>query len=69
VAKAVSTGYFGNTDYSAVSVSLSQVEFTLEEHAAIQAALKQRLGPEFISQRPGGGGQKVGFFISHMWLT
>lgn len=38
-----------------------QVEFTSEEHAAIQSALKQRLGPEFISQRPGAGGQKLAY--------
>ena len=37
-----------------------QVEFTAEEHTAIQNALRQRLGPEFISQRAGAGGQKVG---------
>lgn len=36
-----------------------QTVFTEEEHAAIQKALRQRLGPEFISQRAGPGGQKV----------
>ncbi|ESO06134.1 hypothetical protein HELRODRAFT_64872 [Helobdella robusta] len=38
-----------------------QTEFTNEEHAAIQEALRQKLGPEFISQRPGGGGQKLAY--------
>ena len=33
--------------------------FSPEEHAAIQKALHQKLGPEYISQRPGANGQKV----------
>ena len=36
-----------------------QEEFTDEEHSAIQTALRQKLGPEFISQRQGPGGLKV----------
>ncbi|KAL3852195.1 hypothetical protein ACJMK2_015868 [Sinanodonta woodiana] len=36
-------------------------EFTAEEHEAVQAALRQRLGPEFISQRAGAGGQKLAY--------
>lgn len=36
-----------------------QAEFTTDEHEAIQSALRQRLGPEFISQRAGAGGQRV----------
>ena len=38
-----------------------QVSYSEEEHAAIQRALRQRLGPQFISQRSGAGGQKVGW--------
>ncbi|KAK3608085.1 hypothetical protein CHS0354_004739 [Potamilus streckersoni] len=38
-----------------------QNEFTAEEHEAVQAALRQRLGPEFISQRAGAGGQKLAY--------
>ncbi len=33
--------------------------FSVEEHAAVQAALDQKLGPDYISQRNGAGGQKV----------
>ena len=40
------------------SLSL-QIVFSPEEHVAVQAALDQKLGPEYISQRPGAGGQKV----------
>lgn len=38
-----------------------QTDFSPEEHAAIQKALRQKLGPEFISQRPGAGGQKLAY--------
>merc|ERR1719309_896583 len=34
-------------------------QFSSEEQSAIQKALKQRLGPNFISKRPAGGGQNV----------
>ena len=40
-------------------VNLCQVDFTVDEHDAIQSALRQHLGPSFISQRVGAGGQKV----------
>jgi len=36
-----------------------QANFTPDEHEAIQNALNQKLGPEYISQRAGAGGQKV----------
>ncbi|XP_078588169.1 uncharacterized protein LOC144869115 isoform X2 [Branchiostoma floridae x Branchiostoma japonicum] len=45
--------YFGN------------MTFTQEEHSAIQAALRQRLGREFISQRPGPGNQKLTYIEGH----
>ena len=31
--------------------------FTSEEEEAIEIALRKRLGPAFISQRPAGGGE------------
>lgn len=36
-----------------------QIEYSPEEQDAIQNALRQKLGPEFISQRAGAGGQRV----------
>ena len=36
-----------------------QVQFCAEEQTAVQAALEQSLGPEYVSQRAGAGGQKV----------
>ncbi|XP_054751808.2 uncharacterized protein LOC129257500 [Lytechinus pictus] len=38
-----------------------KTEYSKEEHWAIQAALRQRLGPEFVSQRAGAGGQKLAY--------
>ena len=40
-------------------ICIHQVQFCAEEQTAVQAALEQNLGPEYISQRPGAGGQKV----------
>lgn len=37
----------------------SQEGFSIEEHEAVQQVLRQRLGPEFISQRTGAAGVKV----------
>ena len=42
-----------------VYLHIHQVQFCAEEQNAVQAALEQNLGPEYISQRPGAGGQKV----------
>lgn len=38
---------------------MCQYAYTAEEYQAVQNALKQRLGPEYISTRVAGGGQKV----------
>lgn len=38
---------------------MCQYAYTAEEYQAVQNALKQRLGPEYISTRMAGGGQKV----------
>ena len=47
------------SDHDFILVFLYQTNFTPEEHEAIQNALNQKLGPEYISQRAGAGGQKV----------
>lgn len=38
---------------------LFKYQYTADEYQAIQNALRQRLGPEYISSRQAGGGQKV----------
>lgn len=40
-----------------------QYAYTAEEYQAVQRALKQRLGPEYISTRVAGGGQKVSLCV------
>ncbi|XP_012587687.1 PREDICTED: DNA repair protein RAD52 homolog isoform X2 [Condylura cristata] len=42
-----------------------QHQYTAEEYQAIQSALRQRLGPEYISSRMAGGGQKVCYIEGH----
>ncbi|XP_076037594.1 uncharacterized protein LOC143023023 isoform X3 [Oratosquilla oratoria] len=37
------------------------VEFSPEEHNAIQNILRQKLGPTFVSQRVGAGGQRLAY--------
>ncbi|KAG8438501.1 hypothetical protein GDO86_004898 [Hymenochirus boettgeri] len=44
------------------SVSFGQHRFTAEEYQAVQNALRQKLGPEYISSRQAGGGQKDGSY-------
>ncbi|XP_032246850.1 DNA repair protein RAD52 homolog isoform X4 [Phoca vitulina] len=39
-----------------------QYQYTAEEYQAIQNALRQRLGPEYISSRMAGGGQRDGSY-------
>uniref|UniRef100_A0A9L0RQH6 RAD52 homolog, DNA repair protein n=1 Tax=Equus caballus TaxID=9796 RepID=A0A9L0RQH6_HORSE len=43
-----------------------QYQYTAEEYQAIQNALRQRLGPEYISSRMAGGGQKGASWL-RMW--
>ncbi|KAL9973228.1 hypothetical protein ACROYT_G019650 [Oculina patagonica] len=42
-------------------VLFGSANFSPEEHQAIQNALNQKLGPEYISQRAGAGGQKLAY--------
>ncbi|CAK7299003.1 DNA repair protein RAD52 homolog [Vulpes lagopus] len=42
-----------------------QYQYTAEEYQAIQNALRQRLGPEYISSRMSGGGQRVCYIEGH----
>lgn len=47
---------------------LFQYRYTAEEYQAIQNALRQKLGPEYISTRQAGGGQKARRLISYLLL-
>lgn len=46
-----------------------QCQYTAEEYQAIQSALRQRLGPEYISSRMAGGGQKVCYIEGHRVIS
>ncbi|XP_072291122.1 DNA repair protein RAD52 homolog isoform X2 [Eucyclogobius newberryi] len=42
-----------------------QCTYTAEEHQAVHDALRRKLGPEYISTRVAGGGQKVCYIEGH----
>ncbi|NXP80979.1 RAD52 protein, partial [Ramphastos sulfuratus] len=46
-----------------------QYQYTANEYQAIQDALRQRLGPEYISSRQAGGGQKVCYIEGHKVIS
>ncbi|KAM9807924.1 LOW QUALITY PROTEIN: DNA repair protein RAD52 homolog [Neosynchiropus ocellatus] len=49
--------------------TFGQFTYTAEEHQAVHNALRQRLGPEFISTRMAGGGQKVCYVEGHRVIS
>ncbi|XP_063053266.1 DNA repair protein RAD52 homolog isoform X2 [Engraulis encrasicolus] len=51
------------------SQCFGQQAYTAGEYQAIQAALKQKLGPEYISTRVAGGGQKVCYVEGHKVIS
>ncbi|XP_061628559.1 DNA repair protein RAD52 homolog isoform X2 [Phyllopteryx taeniolatus] len=46
-----------------------QCAYTAEEQQAVHSALRQKLGPEFISSRLAGGGQKVCYIEGHRVIS
>ncbi|XP_044847178.1 DNA repair protein RAD52 homolog isoform X1 [Mauremys mutica] len=51
------------------AVCFGQYQYTADEYQAIQNALRQRLGPEYISSRQAGGGQKVCYIEGHRVIS
>ncbi|XP_075066721.1 DNA repair protein RAD52 homolog isoform X2 [Mixophyes fleayi] len=49
--------------------SFGQHKYTAEEYQAVQNALRQKLGPEYISSRQAGGGQKVCYIEGHRVIS
>ncbi|NXO27166.1 RAD52 protein, partial [Cisticola juncidis] len=49
--------------------SFGQYQYTAGEYRAIQHALRQRLGPDYISSRHAGGGQKVCYIEGHKVIS
>ncbi|KFV16495.1 DNA repair protein RAD52 [Tauraco erythrolophus] len=61
-----------SSNSSSVSSSVAcfgQYQYTASEYQAIQHALRQRLGPEYISSRQAGGGQKVCYIEGHKVIS
>ncbi|KFO93412.1 DNA repair protein RAD52 [Buceros rhinoceros silvestris] len=56
-----------NTSHSVAC--FGQYQYTASEYQAIQHALRQRLGPEYISSRQAGGGQKVCYIEGHKVIS
>ncbi|XP_042608688.1 DNA repair protein RAD52 homolog isoform X2 [Cyprinus carpio] len=46
-----------------------QYAYTAEEYQAVQNALQKKLGPEYISTRQAGGGQKVCYIEGHKVIS
>ncbi|XP_066505917.1 DNA repair protein RAD52 homolog isoform X2 [Hoplias malabaricus] len=51
------------------NMCFGQYHYTAEEYQAIQNALRRRLGPEYISSRQAGGGQKVCYIEGHKVIS
>ncbi|NXS10933.1 RAD52 protein, partial [Neodrepanis coruscans] len=49
--------------------SFGQYRYTASEYQAVQHALRQRLGPDYISSRQAGGGQKVCYIEGHKVIS
>ncbi|NXA14823.1 RAD52 protein, partial [Sapayoa aenigma] len=49
--------------------SFGQYQYTASEYQAVQHALRQRLGPDYISSRQAGGGQKVCYIEGHKVIS
>ncbi|KAK5867562.1 hypothetical protein PBY51_012037 [Eleginops maclovinus] len=50
---------------SSAARCFGQLTYTAEEHQAVDRALRQKLGPEYISSRVAAGGQKVCYIEGH----
>uniref|UniRef100_A0A803XZZ6 DNA repair protein RAD52 homolog n=1 Tax=Meleagris gallopavo TaxID=9103 RepID=A0A803XZZ6_MELGA len=58
-----------STSTSSSVACFGQYQFTANEYQAIQHALRQKLGPEYISSRQAGGGQKVCYIEGHKVIS
>ncbi|XP_075797284.1 DNA repair protein RAD52 homolog isoform X5 [Pelodiscus sinensis] len=58
-----------DSNSSSSSLCFGQYQYTADEYQAIQNALRQRLGPEYISSRQAGGGQKVCYIEGHRVIS
>ncbi|XP_069484713.1 DNA repair protein RAD52 homolog isoform X2 [Ambystoma mexicanum] len=59
----------GTSSSSVSNVYFGQHQYTADEYQAVQNALRQKLGPEYISSRQAGGGQKVCYIEGHRVIS
>ncbi|XP_060632721.2 DNA repair protein RAD52 homolog isoform X1 [Anolis sagrei] len=59
----------GSNNSDTANMCFGKCQYTADEYQAIQAALRQRLGPEYISSRQAGGGQKVCYIEGHRVIS
>eukprot|EP00075_Anas_platyrhynchos_P030124 XP_027319377.1 DNA repair protein RAD52 homolog isoform X1 [Anas platyrhynchos] len=65
-----SESHISSTSSTSNSVAhFGQCQYTASEYQAIQHALRQKLGPEYISSRQAGGGQKVCYIEGHKVIS
>ncbi|NXD09939.1 RAD52 protein, partial [Nothocercus nigrocapillus] len=70
--KNTSESHSGSSGSSSTGSSIAcfgQYQYTANEYQAIQDALRQKLGPEYISSRQAGGGQKVCYIEGHKVIS
>uniref|UniRef100_W5NK64 DNA repair protein RAD52 homolog n=1 Tax=Lepisosteus oculatus TaxID=7918 RepID=W5NK64_LEPOC len=63
------TAHSGCRSTNTNSMYFGQYQYTAEEYQAVQNALRQKLGPEYISTRQAGGGQKVCYIEGHKVIS
>ncbi|KAJ8382040.1 hypothetical protein SKAU_G00028180 [Synaphobranchus kaupii] len=54
---------------AATTMSFGKYKYTADEYQAVQNALRRNLGPEYISTRMAGGGQKVCYVEGHRVIS
>ncbi|XP_025972679.2 DNA repair protein RAD52 homolog isoform X2 [Dromaius novaehollandiae] len=59
----------GSSSTGSSVACFGQYQYTANEYQAIQHALRQKLGPEYISSRQAGGGQKVCYIEGHKVIS
>ncbi|KAG5845681.1 hypothetical protein ANANG_G00141850 [Anguilla anguilla] len=56
-------------DGASTTMSFGKYKYTADEYQAVQNALRRNLGPEYISTRIAGGGQKVCYIEGHRVIS
>ncbi|KAJ8268962.1 hypothetical protein COCON_G00115690 [Conger conger] len=63
------TSLQSDTKDERASTAFGRYKYTADEYQAVQNALRRNLGPEYISSRMAGGGQKVCYIEGHRVIS